>query len=198
VVIFLCHKYAHVILDMMIKSPLLPQKLVFLDVETTGLSAETNRIIEVGLVRVEDGEIVAEYQQLIDPQRPLPTFIQHHTGITTKMVKTAPVFADIVDDLQELLADSTLVAHNAGFDYSFLYHEFARHDLEFASPYFCTARLSRRLYPEHRRHNLDAVISRCNLKCPNRHRAFDDAKALWQFYQHVLNEFPAHIVASCL
>lgn len=177
---------------------MLPQKIAFIDVETTGLSPTYERVIEVGLVRVADGELVDEYSTLVNPERRIPAFIKQHTGISTKMVADAPVFSEIVDELAEKLEGYTFVAHNVNFDYSFLKAEFGRLDYGFTMPKFCTAQLSRRLYPQHRRHSLDHIIERFGFDCEKRHRALDDVKILWQFYQAVQQEFAPHLIAACL
>lgn len=168
------------------------QALSIIDIETTGLSAASDRIIEIGIIRVENGEVVERYQQLINPERPLPYFIQQHTGIVPDMVENAPTFSEIFESVQPLLANSLFVAHNAGFDYGFIQAEYRRQGVEFLSPRLCTVQLSRRLFPGYRRHGLDHIIQRFNLDCPARHRALDDAEVVWQFYrmlsQHVSPE----------
>lgn len=153
------------------------------DVETTGGSPFFSRIIEVGLLRVERGEVVEKYQTLINPETEIPEFISRMTGITDAKVACKPKFADIAEDLLSKFEDAIFVAHNVGFDYSFLKEEFRRAGLIFNSDRLCTVRLSRALYKEHKHHNLSAIIERYNFECDNRHRAFDDAKVLWDFLQ---------------
>jgi DNA polymerase-3 subunit epsilon len=160
----------------------LPENICFVDLETTGISAKNHRIIEVGIVRVENGEIVQEYNQLVNPQMYIDPFIESMTGITTESLINAPTFAEIKDDILELLLDSVFVAHNVRFDYGFLRNEFKRYDISFTSPHFCTVKLSRLLFPEWDRHNLDSVISHFDISCINRHRAFDDARVLYEFW----------------
>ena len=159
--------------------------LAIVDVETTGLWAATNRIIEVGLIRVENGQVVEKYEQLINPDRPLPWFITRHTGITSAMVQNAPRFGQIMPDLKRLLKGCVFVAHNVRFDYSFLEQEYHRQGLRFRSPQMCTVELSRQLFPHERYHGLDHIIRRFDIKCPDRHRALNDAEAVWQFIQRV-------------
>lgn len=157
--------------------------LSIIDLETTGLRASSNRVIEIGLIRVIDNQVVERYQQLINPERSIPPFIQQHTGITPAMVKDAPTFAEILPKLQSLMDGGTFVAHNASFDYSFIQAEYARHGLSYQAPRLCTVRLSRRFFPAYRHHGLDALIHRFGLSCPARHRALDDAEVVWQFYK---------------
>lgn len=167
------------------KPSLASQKLAFVDVETTGLNANSNRIIEIGIVRVEEGQVIARYEQLIDPVCRIPKFIEYHTGITNAMVRGAPCFSDIRSDIFALLSSCTFVAHNALFDYSFIATEFSRLGYRFTLPMLCTAKLSRQYFPQYRQHSLDAIIERFNFKCKNRHRALDDAKIVWEFYRKI-------------
>lgn len=153
------------------------------DVETTGGSPFFSRIIEVGLLRVERGEIIEEYQTLLNPEQEIPEFISRMTGITNSQLSHKPKFVDIAEDLLLKFEDAIFVAHNVNFDYSFLKEEFRRAGLVFNSDRLCTVRLSRALYKEHKHHNLSAIIERYNFECENRHRAFDDAKVLWDFMQ---------------
>ncbi len=159
------------------------KSLNIIDVETTGLSAGRDRVIEIGIIRVEEGTVVDRYQQLINPERPIPAFIEQHTGISTAMVKKAPTFNDILAEIRPLLDDGLFVAHNAAFDYSFIQAEYRRAGLVFTAPRLCTVHLSRRLFPSYRHHGLDSIMRRFGIECPARHRALDDAEVVWQFYQ---------------
>jgi DNA polymerase-3 subunit epsilon len=118
---------------------------------------------------------------LVNPERAIPRYIERLTGITDKDVRSAPVFRDIKGDLLRLLEGAILVAHNARFDYGFIRKEFEREHIAFSAKCLCTVRLSRRLFPDYRRHNLDSIIARFDLDCANRHRAIGDARALWEF-----------------
>ncbi len=167
---------------------MLPQPLVFLDLETTGATATHDRITEIGLVEVAGGKFVGSWSRLVNPEKNIPPFIQALTGITNDMVADAPTFEELAPALLERLAGKLLVAHNARFDYGFLKNEFARAGLAYRSRVLCTAKLSRKLFPEHRRHNLDALMERHCLTCSARHRALGDAEVLWQFVQKIYAE----------
>lgn len=158
-------------------------KLSFIDVETTGLSPTHDRIIEIGIVRVENGTVVKTFESLINPNMYIHPMIQTITGINFEDLVNAPTFEELSDEIGRLLTDATFVAHNVRFDYSFIRSEFKRIDQPFRAPQLCTARLSRRLFPRFKHHGLTHIIERFKLECPRRHRAFDDAHALWQFYQ---------------
>ncbi len=159
--------------------------LAIVDVETTGVSPSSDRVIEVAIVRVSDGRVVEEFSSLVDPERRLSHRIWSLTGITDEHLRGAPLFRQIKDDLLRLLDGSILVAHNARFDYGFLRKEFEREKIGYSSRCLCTARLSRMLFPQFRRHSLDAIIERFSLGCPHRHRALDDAKVLWDFMRFI-------------
>lgn len=159
------------------------RKVVFLDLETTGASAGQDRITEVGLIEVDDGYFVREWSTLVNPGIPIPPLIQSLTGINDAMVAGAPYFEDIAQELHDAIDGRMLIAHNARFDYGFLEQEFKRIDQDFSAPVLCTVRLSRKLFPQHARHNLDTLISRHDIECDARHRALGDARVLWQLAQ---------------
>ena len=178
--------------------PMLSQSLIFLDLETTGMVAAHERITEIGLVEVANGERVDSWSQLVNPEKRIPPFIQSLTGISNKMVQHAPRFEQLAPGLFERLEGKLLVAHNARFDYGFLKSEFARLGMSYRSRVLCTAKLSRKLFPEHRRHNLDSLIERHGLKCSARHRALGDAEVLWQFLQKIHAEIDAVRIGAAL
>ena len=159
------------------------RRFVFLDIESTGGSIAEDRITEIGLLTVDNGEVTREWSSLINPQRNIPSFIASYIGITDEMVADAPKFGEIAENLLEMLKGRILVAHNARFDYSFLRHEFRLVERFYHSEVLCTVKLSRRLYPHFKKHNLDTLIARHKLPCEARHRAFGDAKVLWDFIQ---------------
>src|SRR5262249_12074619 len=113
--------------------------------------------------------------------KPIPAAITGLTGITDEMVGAAPTFAEIAAELQRRLDGRLLIAHNARFDYHFLRAEFRRLGIEFSATVLCTVRLSRHLFPEQQRHNLDSIMERFALSCAARHRALPDAQVVWSF-----------------
>ncbi len=167
--------------------PCLPNRLAFLDLETTGMSAERDRITEIGVLLVEDGELVQEWSSLIQPGVRVPPAIRALTGISDAMLQDAPRFADIAETLAALLHGCTVVAHNARFDYGFLRAEFERFGIRFSAPVLCTVRLSRALYPDRGSHGLDSLIARFRLPQEVRHRALGDARVLLPLLQRMAN-----------
>lgn len=170
----------------------------FVDVETTGGIPSQDRVIEVGIVRVEGLKEVARYSTLIDPQVLLPHEITLITGITGKDLVGAPKFRDVENDILELMEGAIFVAHNAQFDYSFLKHEFRRVGKKMDLPSLCTVKLARRLYPTLPRHNLDTIISFLGVDVLNRHRALDDALVLHTFFERVNQEFRSEDITRVL
>jgi DNA polymerase III subunit epsilon len=153
---------------------------VVVDLETTGIDPTRDRITEVAVIWVEDGKETQRWTTLVNPGVSIPSEIQALTGISNSMVRSAPKFEDIAKQLLEKIQGHLFVAHNARFDYGFLKHAFARSQLAFTADVLCTVRLSRRLEPEHAKHNLDCLVERHNLKTEFRHRAMGDAELLVQ------------------
>jgi DNA polymerase-3 subunit epsilon len=160
----------------------------FLDIETTGGNHSHDRITEIGIRFWRAGEVVGEWQTLVNPQTRISPFIQSLTGISNAMVANSPVFSDIAGELEEQLKGTIFVAHNARFDYGFIKAEFRRLGLLFSAKVLCTVKLSRKLYPGFRRHNMDALIERHGLGQVQRHRALGDVSAMLAFFEHALRE----------
>jgi len=179
-------------------SSILHQPLAFVDIETTGGSHFNSRVLEVAVMRVEGGRVVATYQTLLHPDAAVPSFITGLTGITDADVAESPRFGQIADELAEILDGAVFVAHNVRFDYAFLKMEFERLGAVFRPPLLCTVRLSRRLFPQFKSHKLAALIERHGLRAPVRHRAYDDAHCLWQFWRLCLAEFDLDTVEAAV
>jgi len=164
--------------------PLPSSPLVFVDLETTGGTFGVDRITEVGIVEAGPHG-VSQWTSLVNPERPIPAFVQQLTGIDDAMVRHAPTFAELAADLHARMHGRLFVAHNAHFDHSFLKGEFKRVGMRFVPDVLCTVQLSRAVYPAHTRHGLDALVERHALVPSARHRALADADLLWQFWQHL-------------
>jgi DNA polymerase III subunit epsilon len=173
-------------------------RFAFVDVETTGGSVNQDRIIEIGIIRVENNKVVDHFNSLVNPQTYLSPYIEYITGITPIHLEKAPLFEDIKDKVHELLQDCIFVAHNARFDYGFVRYELQRCGVTFSADCCCSVKLSRHLYPDYTHHNLDRLIERFNLNCKNRHRAYDDAHAVFQFYNYIQKQFPEEVVDGAL
>ena len=171
------------------------QPLAFVDLETTGGSATKDRITEIGIVLVDD-DGVREWSQLIHPQMRIPLYIEQMTGISNEMVANMPSFAAVAAKVDTLLQGRLFIAHNARFDYGFLKNEFKRLEMLFKPQVLCTVKLSRALYPQFQRHNLDSLIDRHQLQAKERHRALADAQLIYQFWQLSAQQFPAEAIEA--
>ena len=165
-----------------------PSVLAIIDTETTGMRPPHSRVIDIGIIRIEDGKEVERYQTLVNPQTSVPPFISDMTSITDADLVDAPTFDEVALEVEELLKGAVFVAHNVGFDYAFIQSEFRRLDMDFKAHTLCSAALSRGLYPHQPRHNLDALIRRHGLVVEGRHRALPDADAVWQFFRKIGEE----------
>src|SRR5258706_3924522 len=180
--------------------------IAFVDLETTGTTPTGDRVTEIGIVRVVDGDLAEEWSTLVNPECPIPEEIQSLTGISNAMVRDKPTFAEVRREVAERLDGHLFVAHNARFDYGFLKNEFRRVEIPFTADVLCTVRLSRRLFPEALGHSLDAIIARHRLEDAfqgdaqvsnsagasqprtGRHSALGDARVLWRFVQAVYRD----------
>ncbi|MDE2120610.1 MAG: DNA polymerase III subunit epsilon [Betaproteobacteria bacterium] len=158
---------------------------VLLDLETTGGNPVHDRITEIAAVRFDDGRVSRRWQSLVDPQRPIPPYIQRLTGISDAMVAGAPRFEQLVEPLLELLDGAVLVAHNVRFDHGFLKNSLARAGVELRARTLCTVRLSRLLEPQCSGHGLDAIQARHGLLNTARHRAMGDVLVLQAWLQRM-------------
>ena len=156
--------------------------LAFVDIETTGSQFERDRITEIGIKSFENGE-VKEWERLINPQVYIPQNIQKLTGISPEMVLDKPSFEDLANEIKQELEGKIFIAHNARFDYGFLKAAFKRVNIDFKPKVLCTVKLSRLLFPNQARHNLDTIIQTHQLEVKARHRALGDADVLYQFWR---------------
>lgn len=171
---------------------------VFLDLETTGLSPREDGITEIGAVILREGEAPREWSTLVKPPQPIPPEIAALTGITNDMVRDAPSFAQVAEELSDLLEGAVLVAHNARFDYAFLKQAYAREGCAFFVPTLCTARLARELEPDLEHAGLDALTERYRLGNADRHRALGDARLTHALAQAMVGEFEAEDVRAAV
>lgn len=165
------------------------EEWVVVDVETTGGSPRHgHRVTEVAAVCVSGGEISHTYATLVNPERRIPSMITALTGITNQMVRDAPPFCDVVDELNEVLQGRVFVAHNAAFDWGFLCSEMERAiGARLDGRRLCTVRLSRRLLPELPSRSLDSLAHYFGLQIESRHRALDDAVATAELLLRLLD-----------
>jgi DNA polymerase-3 subunit epsilon len=172
--------------------------VAFVDVETTGGHPAWHRVTEIAIVGMTGGEVEWEWSSLVNPGCRIPPSIQTLTGISNEMVADAPRFEDIAAEVARRLAGRRFVAHNVRFDYGFVRAEMRRAGRDWSAPQACTVRLSRHLYADGGRHNLDAVVARHDLDCGTRHRALPDARVLALFWNVLRRDWPGDALEAAL
>ncbi|QHJ10117.1 putative ATP-dependent helicase DinG [Paraglaciecola mesophila] len=153
------------------------QPYVVVDVETTGGCKPGHRVTEIGAVKVINGRVVDSWSSLINPERRIPHFITRLTGISNNMVEDAPLFCEVIDDLECFMQDCIFVAHNVNFDYGFFKLEYARLERTFTMPKLCTVREMRKYFPGLKSYSLGKLTKEYGLSLENHHRALCDAQA---------------------
>jgi DNA polymerase III epsilon subunit family exonuclease len=161
-----------------LETPLAEVKFTVVDLEATGSNPRTDQIIEVGIVRIERLRIVSEYETLVRPSVPIPSWIRRLTGIDEDTVRHAPRFCEIADEVLEHLSGAAFVAHNVEFDAPFLFSQLGGEGYRPPPcPLLCTVRLARRFLPQVDSYRLDALASHFGIPLERHHRAVDDAMA---------------------
>ena len=155
---------------------------VVFDIETTGLLKYRDAITEIGAVRVENGEITDTYNQLINPERPLPEKIIEITGITDAMLADKPKIAEVMGDFLDFCGDSILVGQNTDFDVGFIRVNAKRLGYDFEPVYLDTLPMARALFDDMKRFSLDKIARKLEIPAFNHHRASDDARATAQIF----------------
>ena len=152
--------------------------VVVLDFETTGLSPNLgDRAIEIGAVKLVDGEIVDSFQQLMNPGFRVSSFIESYTGITNNMLRTAPCCDEVMAAFSEFIANENLIAHNASFDKRFLDAELERINCSYSGEFACSLLVARRLIPDAPSHKLGELVRYKNIENNGVfHRALADAQ----------------------
>ena len=148
------------------------------DIETTGLSAATCKITEIGAVIFKNGEVTAKFNSFVNPGVPIPENIVELTGITDEMVADAPKIDVVLRDFFDFIGDRMLVAHNASFDTGFIRQAAEECGIPFENPYLDTVAVSRFMNPDLKNHKLDTLAKHYKLGAFNHHRASDDAEML--------------------
>lgn len=155
---------------------------VCVDIETTGISPQHAQIIEIGALKVRDGEVVDTFSKLIDPLREVPTEITALTGITTDMVEGESTIDIVLPEFIDFAGDDLLLGHNVRFDYSFLKQNAMNLNLEFCKSGMDTLRIARAKCPELKSRSLDFLCEHFCINDENHHRAFNDAKVTSELY----------------
>ena len=167
--------------------------VVVLDFETTGLSPHYgDRAIEIGAVLVENNKIMDRFQSLMNPGMKVSRFIEEYTGITNRMLDSAPPVADVMHEFTRFMAQHHLVAHNAGFDSRFLDAELQRIGQQRRQEFACSLLVSRRVYPELTSHSLESLVRCKNIQTDGvHHRALADAEMTAHLWINMVNDLKA-------
>ena len=174
-------------------------EFIVFDLETTGLAAASERITEIGAVRVRDGQVLESFNTFVNPEKAIPANITELTGITDAMVKDAPKECEAMEKFREFIGeDAILVAHNADFDCGFLRQAYRRCGIDFDNTYVDTVAMARAMFPNLKNHKLNTVAE--YLKCGdfNHHRACDDAAVLAKIYIKMMELLQAEKKAETL
>ena len=174
-------------------------EFVVFDLETTGLSAGSDRITEIGAVKVKNGEIVDVFNTFVNPGRHIPEKITQLTSITDAMVKDAPDEAEALKLWEQFCPENAiLVAHNADFDCSFMSAAYARQQKPFRNTYIDTVTISRSLYKELKNHKLDTVAEHLKVGEFHHHRACDDAETLAKIFLRMMQDMRDRNHIDCI
>lgn len=157
-------------------------EFIVFDIETTGLSNTSDRITEIGAVKIRNMEIIDTFSALINPEMPIPLKIQELTGISNEMVRDKPTIDKVLPEFLEYIGDKVLVAHNSEFDIGFIRENAKRLNLEFNNNEIDTLKLSRVILKELKKHKLNVIAKHLGINLENHHRAVDDAQATAQIF----------------
>lgn len=166
------------------------------DLETTGRSPASDRIIELAVIITDGTRKIEEFHSMVNPGRGLGLAIKKLTGINEMDYQDAPDFQQIAGKLFQLLEGKTLVAHHVHFDYNFLKQEFKRHGYNYRTKHLCTMRIARKMYPGLPGYSLAYVTHFLQIPNTAPHRAFGDANATFRVFRHVLNKDDEGIIEA--
>jgi len=157
------------------------------DIETTGSYAANNGITELAIVLHDGNKITDRFETLINPDTPIPHYVQVLTGIRPDMLEHAPVFADVAAQVHDMLKDAIFVAHHVNFDYSFIKYQLETCGYELDTKKLCTVRLSRKIFPGLAGYSLGKLCRELEIPIMNRHRAGGDADATVILFEKILS-----------
>ena len=163
-----------------------------LDLETTGLSFRTEKITEVGIIKIRNGEVIDEFECFVNPEKPIPQEVVDVTHITDDMVKDAETIDKVIPKIIDFIGDSVLVAHNADFDIGFLKHNFAEYGYSLDNTYIDTLRLAKVIFPDMKRYKLGLIADKLDIVVEVAHRALDDVKTLVAVFNVMIQKLKEH------
>lgn len=160
-----------------------------IDLEMTGLRVKTDRILEVGGIRIRGGAVQAEYEAVVCPGRPVDEAVQKLTGITDEMAQNGRDAEEVMEEFFDFLGEDVLVGQNVIFDYSFLKQWAVNHNRSFERNAVDTLKLARAFLPQEQKKDLESLCRCYGISRKNAHRALDDARATWQIFERMKRDF---------
>ena len=159
-----------------------------LDLETTGISCQTEKITEVGIIKYKNGEVIDEFECFVNPEKPIPPRVVEITHITDDMVKDAETIDKIIPKIIDFIGDSVLVAHNADFDIGYLKYNFEKYGYKLENTYIDTLRLAKAIFPDLKKYKLGLIADSLNIQVDVAHRALDDVKTLVAVFKVMIDK----------
>lgn len=168
------------------------------DIETTGGYASGNAITEIAIAIYDGEQVVDFFETLVNPEMPIPRYIQSLTGITNAMISQAPLFEEVAPKIFELLQDKVFVAHNVNFDYSFVRHQLNQYGYQLDCKKLCTVRLSRKVFQGHQSYSLGNICRSLGIEIEQRHRAGGDTMATVKLFELIVKSDKSEEIKAML
>lgn len=168
------------------------------DIETTGGYASANAITEIAIAIHDGNQMVEYFETLVNPQMPIPRYVQALTGISNAMISQAPLFSEVAPKIYDLLHDKIFVAHNVNFDYSLVKFQLAHEGFEIDCKKLCTVRLGRKILPGYPSYSLGNLCRHLSIEIEQRHRAGGDTKATVKLFEHIIKNDVDNYITSML
>lgn len=159
-----------------------------LDLETTGFSAVTEKVTEIGIMKYKEGKVIDKFSTFVNPEKHIPERVSEVTKITDDMVQNAPKIEEVFPKVLEFIKDTVLVAHNAGFDIGFLKQIAKRLDVEFEPTYIDTLDLAKEIFPEYKTYKLGRIASNLGIEVTVAHRALDDVDTTVKIFKIMMEK----------
>ena len=157
-----------------------------LDLETTGISHITEKITEIGIIKIKNGKEIDTFETFVNPEKHIPEQVQEITHITDEMVANAPKIEEVLPKMIEFIGDSVVVTHNTDFDVTWLKHNYEKYGYKWENTYIDTLRLAKAMYPEFTKYKLGIIAEKLGIKVEVAHRALDDVKTLVQVFNQMI------------
>ncbi|MCH7399445.1 GIY-YIG nuclease family protein [Belliella sp. DSM 107340] len=172
------------------------QEFAIVDIETAGGNpGDGGGITEVAIIIHDGKQILSSYQTLINPERLIPGFITGLTGIDNQMVADSPTFEEVAEEIFGILKDRVFIAHNVGFDYTFIQKALEKSNINYKAPKLCTVRMSRKVFPGYKSYSLGRICEHLDIQISARHRAFGDAEATAYLFEKIYQKDAEAVLA---